>query len=278
MTNFNNIKNKSRIERGIYMKERKKAIINILFLALTLLINTFGAIGLINGYSQKEVSDMYMTLITPSPSTFSIWGVIYTLLIMSIIVMIIKSQDVYYKNIINEISLLFKLSCIFNILWIVAFSYLQLEMSVLFIFSFLITLSLILEKLLIANSKNHWLLPLTFGMYGGWLFIATVVNIPATLVKLKWNGFGLNPEIWAGIILIIAIILVFLVTLKNKNAIFPLPIAWAYFGIYNFLKSPEGFGGKFSILQTVSIGGMIVLLVLAIYLFYKNKYKIIPID
>ena len=271
MTNFNNIKNKSRIERGIYMKERKKAIINILFLALTLLINTFGAIGLINGYSQKEVSDMYMTLITPSPSTFSIWGVIYTLLIMSIIVMIIKSQDVYYKNIINEISLLFKLSCIFNILWIVAFSYLQLEMSVLFIFSFLITLSLILEKLLIANSKNHWLLPLTFGMYGGWLFIATVVNIPATLVKLKWNGFGLNPEIWAGIILIIAIILVFLVTLKNKNAIFPLPIAWAYFGIYNFLKSPEGFGGKFSILQTVSIGGMIVLLVLAIYLFYKNK-------
>lgn len=259
-------------------ERKKKAIINMLFLVLTLLINTFGSIGLINGYSQKEVSDMYLTLITPSPSTFSIWGVIYSLLIISNIVMIIKSQDLYYKNIINEISLFFKLSCIFNILWIVSFSYLQLEISVLFIFSFLISLSLILEKLLKTNSKSHWLLPLTFGMYGGWLFIATVVNISATLVKLKWNGFGLTQDVWADIILIMAIILIFLVTLKNKNAAFPLPIAWAYIGIYNFLKSPEGFGGKFPILQSVSIGGMIILLILSIYLFYKNKYKIIPID
>lgn len=260
------------------MKERKKAIENLGFLILTLIINTFGAIGLINGNSQKQVSDRYLTLITPAPSTFSIWSIIYTLLIISSIVMIIKSQDVYYQNMINQISFLFKLSSIFNILWIISFSYLQLEISVLFIFGFLISLSLILERILDANSKKHWLLPLTFGMYGGWLFIATVVNISATLVKLNWNGFGLTHDMWANIILIIAVILVFLVALKNKNAVFPLPIAWAYLGIYNFLKSPEGFSSKFPILQFVSIGGMIILLLLAIYLFYKNKYKIIPIN
>lgn len=260
------------------MKERKKAVINILFLLITLLINTFGAVGLINGYSQKEVSDMYLTLITPSPSTFSIWGVIYTLLITSNIVMIIKSKDSYYKNIINQISRLFIISCIFNILWIISFSYLQLEISVLFIFGLLISLSLILEKILKENSKKHWLLPLTFGMYGGWLFIATVVNISATLVKLRWNGFGLNQDIWADAILIVAIVLVYLVSLKNKNAIFPLPIAWAYFGIYNFLKSPEGYGGKYSLLQGVSIGGAIILLILGLFILYKNKYKIIPIE
>lgn len=260
------------------MKERKKAITNLAFLVLTLIINTLGAFGLINGNSQKEISDRYLTLITPSPSTFSIWSIIYGLLILSSIVMIIKSQDSYYQNIINEISSLFRISSIFNILWIISFSYVQLEISVLFIFAFLISLSLILEKLLKANSKRRWLLPLTFGMYGGWLFIATVVNISATLVKLEWNRFGLSENLLANSTLIVAVVLVFLVTLKNKNAIFPLPIAWAYFGIYNFLKSPEGFSGKFPLLEIVSIGGMVVLLILAIYLFYKNKYKIIPVD
>ncbi len=231
------------------MKERKKAITNIILLALTLVINGLGAFGLINGNSQKEVSDRCLTLITPSPSTFSIWSIIYGLLI---------------------------LSSLFNILWIVSFSYLQLEISVLFIFGFLLSLSLILEKLLSINTKRHFLIPLTFGMYTGWLFIATVVNISATLVKLNWNGLSLSDNFWANTILIIAVILVFLVNLKNKNAIFPLPIAWAFYGIYNFLKSPEGFSNTYPILEKITIGGIMVLLIISIYRFYKNSYKIIP--
>lgn len=96
------------------MKERKKAIINIILLALTLVINALGAFGFINGNSQKEVSDRYLTLITPSPSTFSIWSIIYGLLIVSGIVMIIKSDDDYYKEAINKITSLFRLSSLFN--------------------------------------------------------------------------------------------------------------------------------------------------------------------
>ena len=50
----------------------KNAWINLIFLVVTLAINLLGAIGLINGFTQKQVSDMYVTLITPSPTTFSI--------------------------------------------------------------------------------------------------------------------------------------------------------------------------------------------------------------
>lgn len=258
------------------MKERKKAIINIILLALTLVINALGAFGFINGNSQKEVSDRYLTLITPSPSTFSIWSIIYGLLIVSGIVMIIKSDDDYYKEAINKITSLFRLSSLFNILWIVSFSYLQLEISVLFIFGFLFSLSLILEKLLSIQTKRQFLIPLTFGMYTGWLFIATVVNISATLVKLNWNRFSLSENFWANTILVIAVIFVFLVNLKNKNAIFPLPIAWAFYGINNFLKSPEGFPSMYPIIEKVTIGGIIALLIISIYRLYKNNYKIIP--
>ena len=86
------------------MDRTKKAWINGLFLIVTLVINTLGAVGVINGLTQKQISDMYVTLITPSPATFSIWSVIYSLLLISMIVMIVKKDDLYYQKAIDHIS------------------------------------------------------------------------------------------------------------------------------------------------------------------------------
>jgi len=260
------------------MDRTKKAWINLLALAVTLVINTLGALGIINGLSQREISDMFVTLITPAPSAFSIWSVIYLLLIISIIVMIVKKNDPYYERAIDQISTLFWISCILNIAWIIAFSYVQIELSVLFIFGFVITLSLICQKLLTIQDNRRWLLPLSFGIYTGWLFIATVVNIAAMLVKLEWNGFGIAADIWAIIILIIAVLLTIFVLLRNRNAAFPLPIAWAYLGIYQFLKAPGGFNGEFALLQTVTLIGMVVLIGLAVFQFYRNRYSLLPVS
>ena len=258
------------------MDRTKKAWINLIFLVVTLAINTLGALGIINGLSQKEISDMYLTLITPSPSTFNIWSVIYSLLIISIIVMIVKKKDPYYERAIDRISILFWVSCILNIAWIVAFSYLQIELSVLLIFGLVISLSIICLKLLKIQEGKRWLLPLSFGIYTGWLFIATVVNIAAMLVKLEWDGFGIADNIWAIVILIIAVVLVFLVLMKNRNAAFPLPIAWAYFGIFQFLKAPQGFNGEYALLQTIALMGMFVLISAAAIQFFKNNYSLLP--
>lgn len=258
------------------MDRTKKAWINGFLFAITLVINTMGAMGWLNGLSQKEVSDMYVTLITPAPSTFSIWGVIYTLLIISIITMIVKKDDAYYQKAVDEISVLFWISCLMNIVWIVCFSFLQMGLSVIVIFGFLITLSLILQRLLKIQAKKSLLLPLTFGLYTGWLFIATVVNIAAWLVKVGWDGFGIAHESWTLIILVIAVFLALAVLTRNQNATFPLPIAWAYLGIYRFLNSPEGFRGEFPLLQMVSLIGMVVLIGMAAIQFCRNRYALLP--
>jgi len=110
------------------MDRTRKAWINGFFFIATLAINTLGAIGIINGLSQKQISDMYVTLITPSPSTFSIWSVIYLLLLISVVMMIVKKDDPYYQSAVEEITLLFRISCILNIAWIVAFSFVQIEL------------------------------------------------------------------------------------------------------------------------------------------------------
>ncbi len=258
------------------MDRTKKAWINGAFFIMTLVVNTLGAIGIINGLSQKQISDRYVTLITPSPSTFSIWSIIYSLLIISVIVMIVKKNDTYVQRAIDQISVLFRISCILNIAWIITFSYVQIELSVLFILGFVITLSLICQRLMKIQEGKRWLLPLSFGIYTGWLFIATVVNIAAGLVKLQWNGFGIANDVWAIIILIIAVVLVVLVLLKIRNAAFPLPVAWAYFGIYQFLRAPEGFKGEFGLLQTLALVGMVVLVGVAVIQFYRNRFLLLP--
>ena len=257
------------------MDRTKKALLNALFLVVTLGVNTLGALGFINGLSQKAISDMYVTLITPGPSTFSIWGIIYTLLIISIIAMIIKKNDPYYQNVIDRISPLFWISCLLNMAWMVSFSYVLLEISLIFILLFVIMLALICRQLLQIQERNV-LLPLTFGLYTGWLFIASVVNTAAVLVKLNWNGFGISFEILAIITLVISVILIFLVNTKLKNAVFPLPVAWAFFGIREFLASPNGFNGEYGLLQIVALVGMAVLVGIAAIQLYINRFSLIP--
>ncbi|OJF93591.1 TspO/MBR family protein [Alkalibacterium sp. 20] len=258
------------------MTRKTKAYVNAILLILTLIVNGMGAFGLINGLSQKEVSDMYPTLITPAPSTFSIWSVIYTFLIISIVVMIIKNEELYYGRAIDEISYLFWVSCILNIVWIISFSYNLIGLSTLFIFAFLIVMVLIVKKVGKIQTKRRWLLPITFGLYSGWLFIATVVNIAAWLVKIEWDRFGIAAETWSAIILLVAVGLTLLVLLSTENAIFPIPLAWAYFGIYNYLLAPEGYQGQYNFLQNVALIGIVLLIGIAAIQFYKNQYKIMP--
>lgn len=190
--------------------------------------------------------------------------------------MIVKKDNPYYQTALNKISALFIFSSLLNIAWIVAFSYLQLVLSTVFILVFVVILTLICIRLVEINDGKHLLLPLTSGLYAGWLFIASVVNVAATLVKLNWHGFGINPEILASSTLIIAIVLVLIVMRSVQNVLFPLPIAWAYFGIHNFLTSSEGFNGEFKILQTVSLIRLGVLLLISAFQMYRNHFALIP--
>ncbi len=258
------------------MDTMKKAWLNAVLLIVTLAINTLGALGLINGLTQKQISDMYVTLITPSSATFGIWSIIYLLLLISVIVMIARRHDPYYQKAVDQISVLFWISCGLNAVWIVSFSFVLVEISSLFILGFVVVLALIGGKLLAINEGRRWLLPLSFGLYAGWLFIATVVNVAAALIKLGWDGFGLSQETWGVIMLIVAIALLSVVLLKIRNAVFPLPVAWAYFGIYQYLKSPSGFNGAYATLQIASLCGSAVLLALTAVLFIRYRFALLP--
>ncbi len=116
------------------MTTKKKAILNVGLLLLTFLVNFLGASGFINGMSQADVSDKYHTLITPAGFTFSIWGIIYTLILVSALWMVKNSERRSTKRLIERISPLFWFSLVSNMLWIVAFSFELIGLSTIFIF------------------------------------------------------------------------------------------------------------------------------------------------
>ena len=258
------------------MGRKAKALVSGAVLAVTLVINWMGATGIINNLSQQEVSDQFPTLITPGPATFSIWGLIYTLLIASVVMMIIKSEDSYYGRAIDTITPLFWVSSAWNIAWIVAFSYLRIGLSTLLIFGFVITLALINQKLRDIQTPKHWLLPLAFGFYGGWLFIATVVNTAAWLVQIEWGRFGIAESLWGTLILLVALVLTFGVLQQHRNAIYPIPIAWAYFGIYQALTMNVDGPNPYGVMPWVALAGMVVLAGMAIYRLSQNGFTPFP--
>lgn len=96
------------------MQTKKKAWINLIVLIATLVVNGLGGTGLINDSSQSKVSGEFQTLITPAGFAFSIWSLIYGLLVISMIVMIVKSEDGHYRKAIEKITPLFWLSSVLN--------------------------------------------------------------------------------------------------------------------------------------------------------------------
>ena len=259
------------------MKTAVKAWINGVVLLVVLAINYISTTGIINGTNQKEMSDKYMTPITPAPFAFSIWGVIYTLLFVSIILIILNRNDHGYKRTIDKLSPLFWVSSALNIGWILTFLYDQILISTIFIAAFTGVLIQINRILLEVNDDRKNVLALSFGLYNGWLLIATILNVAAYLVKIDWNRFGLSEEIWGIILLLTASVLAILMMLYLKNAAFTIPAAWGSFGIYKSLISPEGFNNMYSTLEIVAIGCLILLVVSFVVQFKKNQWRIIPV-
>lgn len=244
------------------MNRYKLMITNLVMLAVTLFFNFLSATGVLNNIATGEVSALYPTKITPAGFAFSIWGLIYTLLLITLGWLFYKRENPKAATVIDAIGYRFILSSLANIGWIILFAYLQIPLSTLLIFILLLSLTSILMHFKKLEIKINPLYTLTFGLYAGWVLIATVVNIAAALVKVEWGGFGVDELVWATIIIVAAVAIVYYVTYRTTNAIIPLPVAWAYYAIF--------VGEEL----TVALVGMVILLGISIYQLHRNHYSI----
>lgn len=207
---------------------------NIITFVLVVIVNGLaGSTTLIGGKVTAEISDANPTLVTPAGFTFSIWSIIYILLAAFVIYQALPGQRT--KAFQSKVGWLFVLSNVFNIAWLFVWQYEVLVVSVVIMFLLLISLILIYTRLDVGRAKVAWgerlAVHLPFSVYLGWITIATIANVSATLVSLDWDGFGIAPEIWAVVILLVALLITVLVAFTRRDIAYVAVIVWALAGI-----------------------------------------------
>ena len=253
-----------------------KIILTWLLFAGVIAVNALANILPINGYNTGQVSALYPNAFVPAGFTFSIWGIIYLLLFSYTIGYTYYSlkQEKYPKAFafIESINHYFLLTCVFNMSWILAWHYLQIELSVVIMLLFLITLiQLFLKSNTMAGAlttTQKFILQMPFIVYLGWISVATIANITALLVAYKWNGFGMTPVYWSAAMILIAIVLAVFMLLKFKAVPFALVVAWALWGIYN-AQGPAA-----PILAKLTKSGINILCISSLIIFLTETGKL----
>jgi hypothetical protein len=197
---------------------------NVLFFTLMLVMNYLANALPLNNKTTGELSDSFPNLFVPAGITFSIWGVIYILLLIFTVFQFTARG----KEASAETGWLFAISCILNALWIVFWHYGKLPLSLLVMAGLLITLILINIAI---RPVQQVILKASFGIYLGWICIAAIANVTALLVSYGWNGFNVSQEAWAIIMILAGTLIVSFTLLQLRNPFIGIAVAWAFIGI-----------------------------------------------
>lgn len=198
--------------------------LNLLFFAVMIVMNVLANALPLNNKTTGELSDSFPNLFVPAGITFSIWGVIYILLLIFSIVQFTGAR----QEVISGVSLLFGISCVLNALWIVFWHYGMLPFSLADMIALLVILIMINMRI---KELPNGIIKAAFGIYLGWICIATIANFTALLVHYNWGGFGIPEETWAIIMIFAGMIIASMALYSFRNPFIGLSVIWAFTGI-----------------------------------------------
>ena len=234
---------------------------NIGAFVVTIVVNGLaGSTTLLNGVTSGEVSDMYPTLVTPAGFTFAIWGIIYVLLTAFVVYQLLpKNMD---KPFLSKIGVLFALSGVLNVSWLVLWHYDLVTYSLVLMLALLVSLIAVYLRLDIGRAavslKERLCVHLPFSVYLGWISIATIANVSVALTAVGWDGWGIEVETWAVVIVCVALVLTLTMLVTRKDLAFSLVVVWALAGI---LSKQSGYE---SIVLASQLGIVLILAAVAV--------------
>ncbi len=256
-------------------KSKNLNTIAIILFIIMLIINYLSSFGLLFPNTQQEISDLHQNLLAPAGFTFSIWGIIYLGMAVSLILprVIRMSRDFnefYYKKVMPY----YILWIVFNILWIITWSFNKIFFALIAILLYtasLILLTKTLDSKRDLLSQKPWLLLFPVGLHTGWLTFASYANIMALLVKNGFNAFSIAGVLLTIFLMALACGCVLLLYLKNDNAFLTVPALWALFGI--IMEQRPGSDFPHSNIIVMIAGILLLTLSLAAHLMILKNHR-----
>lgn len=202
------------------MNSLLKLVLNTNSLLTALIVNFLSNRGVFNSKTIGEVSMKYNTLFTPAGYAFSIWAIIYLLLIS----FVVYQWYIWVKEKREEETLRmgwwFTLANIANAVWVIVWvnEYTTVSVGVMLVLLF----SLI--QLVRRLNLETWDAPLPtiifvwwpICIYMGWIILATVANVSAFLVSIGWEGGFLRQAGWTIVMILISTFIYALLIYKRN--------------------------------------------------------------
>ena len=214
-------------------KDILRQVVNVLAVLVTIAINGLANTLPLNGLNTGEISDRFKVYFVPAGYVFSIWGLIYLALIGFAIYQALPAQR--ENPHLRRIGYLFALSCVANVVWLFLWHYEVFPLTIVAMLALLALLIAIYLRLGIGRTRVSaavtWLVHVPFSIYLGWITVATIANATSLLDYLNWSGWGISPEAWAVIMLVVGAGVASVVSLTRGDIAYMLVIVWAFAGI-----------------------------------------------
>jgi hypothetical protein len=124
---------------------------------------------------------------------------------------------------------------VFNAAWLVCWHYNHFGLSVLVMLALLGLLIASYLKLNVGrapvSTAERWCVDAPFSIYLGWITVATVANVTEYLYFIHWNGFGIDGQVWAVIMLAVASLLGLLMAFTRRDSGYLVVLIWSFIGI-----------------------------------------------
>lgn len=190
---------------------------NILSLAFALVMNYLVGARVIDVPSIGEMSDKYETLLTPATYAFSIWTLIYVLLVGFVIY---QARDALHPNPANDLPQragpYFIIASVMNGLWTYVFVEDMIALSVAILATLTTSLYVMLYRLRIAldtpTIKTAAFVWWPLLIYAGWVTIAFIVNIASWLQSMEVE---LSPVVASVVLIVLLLVLLYLLVKRN---------------------------------------------------------------
>jgi benzodiazapine receptor len=219
----------------------------------------------LNGQNTGAISDRFHIFFVPAGYVFAIWGIIYIGLIGFMIYQALPGQRQNPR--LQRIGYLPTLAAVANIGWIFLWHYNYFNFTLIAMVTLLVSLLLIYLRLDVGKPVSRaekWLVNIPHSVYLGWITVATIANVSQFLYFNNWDGFGIAPQLWTAVILVVAVLIAALMALLRRDAGYLLVLVWAFIGIA--VKFPAEALVSISAWAAAGIAAL-----LALYSLVKNR-------
>lgn len=215
-------------------KDTLRQIAVLLAILATITVNALANILPINGLNTGAISDRFSIFFVPAGYVFSIWGLIYLLLVAYAVYQALPALRENAR--LRAIGAWVLSASAANIAWIFLWHYQVFPLTLLAMLALLGSLIVIYLKLGTGRGRRdplafRLLAQLPFSVYLGWIIVATIANVTQLLNYLGWDGGPLAPQVWTVIMLAAAVVIAGLIAFTRRDAACLLVLVWAFAGI-----------------------------------------------